>query len=75
MQRRGLSEEDVTAVALAPEQVIVLRSGRILAQSIRRMGVDKVYLLRVILDLYPDRADIVTAYRTSQIARYWKGVP
>lgn len=33
-----------------------------------------VYLLRVIIDLWPDGPEIVTAYKTSRIDKYWKGV-
>jgi Domain of unknown function (DUF4258) len=73
--RRGLVEDEVFEVASRPEQVIPIRPGRVLAQSIRRFGDDeKIYLLRVVIDLWPDGAEVVTAYRTSRIARYWKGV-
>jgi len=47
----------------------------VLAQAIRRLGAqDQVYLLRVVIDIWPEGPEIVTAYKTSQIARYWKGV-
>ena len=73
MTRRGLTEAEVRAVAEAPEQVIDVRQGRVLAQSIRRVGPgDTVYLLRVVIDIWPDRPEIVTTYKTSQIAKYWK---
>ncbi len=75
MARRGLSEAEVRAVADAPEQLLVVRRGRVLAQSIRQAGVgQQVYLVRVVLDVWPDGAEVVTAYRTSQIAKYWRGV-
>lgn len=75
MARRGLSEEDVMAVATGPEQTIDVRPGRILSQSIRRVAEgDRVYLLRVVIDLWPEGPEIVTAYKTSRIAKYWKGV-
>jgi hypothetical protein len=75
MARRGLSEIDVLAVAHDPEQVIDIRPGRILAQAIRRLaGEDRVYLLRVVIDIWPDGPEVVTAYKTSQIARYWRSV-
>jgi hypothetical protein len=74
MARRGLTEAEVRAVAEAPEQVIDVRHGRVVAQSIRRVGRgDTVYLLRVVIDIWPDGPQIVTAYQTSQIAKYWKG--
>jgi hypothetical protein len=32
----------------------------------------KTYLLRVFVDIDRDPAEIVTVYRTSRIAKYWK---
>lgn len=75
ISRRGLVEDEVLEVALHSEQVIPIRPGRILAQSIRRGGDDeKVYLLRMVIDLLPEGPEVVTVYRTSRIAKYWKGV-
>lgn len=75
MVRRGLSEDDVLSVVREPEQVLKIRPGRVLAQAIRRLGgQDQVYLLRVIIDIWPEGPEIVTAYKTSQIVRYWKGI-
>jgi len=75
MARRGLSEVEVRAVADAPEQLLVVRPGRVLAQSIREVATgQQVYFVRVVIDVWPDGAEVVTAYRTSQIAKYWRGV-
>lgn len=75
MSRRGLAEAEVRAVAEAPEQVIDIRAGRVLAQSIRVGSTsDEVYLLRVVIDISPAQLEVVTAYRTSRIAKYWKSV-
>lgn len=76
MLRRRLSEADVLAVARRPEQQIDIRPGRVLAQASRHLvgDDDRVYLLRVVIDMWPDGPEIVTAYKTSQITRYWKGV-
>lgn len=54
-----------------------LRPGRVLAQSICEMGPPisrRVYLVRVVIDIADDAVDVVTAYRTSEISRYWRGV-
>ena len=51
--------------------------GRLLAQSICEMGPAesrRVYLVRVVVDVVDDAIDVVTAYRTSEISRYWRGV-
>ena len=75
MARRNLSEVEVRAVATAPEQVFEVRRGRVLAQSIRRMSAgDQVYLLRVVIDIWPEGLEVVTACKTSRIAKYWRGV-
>lgn len=77
MARRQLAEAEVRRVVDSPDQVIELRPGRVLAQSICEMGPPisrRVYLVRVVIDIADDAADVVTAYRTSEISRYWKGV-
>ena len=48
-----------------------------LVQSIREMGpadAQQVYLVRVVIDVGDEVADVVTAYRTRKIARYWRGI-
>ena len=77
MARRQLSEVEVRSVVNKPDQMIELRPGRVLAQSICEMGppaLRRVYLVRVVVDITDDAVDVVTAYRTSEIARYWRGV-
>ncbi len=73
-RRRGLSEEIVRHVTESPEQREELRPGRIVLQSRVSMGRNgKMYLLRVVADIDRDPAEIVTAYRTSKIDKYWRG--
>ena len=64
--RRGA----VLAVAAAPEQVIPVRRGRVAAQSRERIA-GRSALLRVIIDLDGPRPAIVTACRTTRVAKYW----
>lgn len=72
MERRQLPVATVTTVARWPEQVIPLRPGRVAVQTICQMDVPaRVYLVRVVLDVRDDRAE---AYRTTRIARYWRGI-
>ena len=70
IRRRSIAVESVLAVAATPEQVIPVRRGRVAAQSRERVAGRSV-LLRVIIDLDGPRAAIVTAYRTTRIAKYW----
>lgn len=76
IERRGLAEEVVGAVLRAPEQQIEIRPGRVVLQS--RLGLgspSRVYLVRVFLDVDRRPAEVVTAYRTSKIAKYWRREP
>ena len=73
MARRQIGEEDVAGVLFAPEQRETVREGRDVFQS-RTMSGDppKSYLLRVFVDIDRDPPEVVTAYRTSRVARYWR---
>lgn len=73
IRRRGLDPAMVVDIASAPEQIIPSGAGREVRQSRRRdnRGL-KMYLIRVIVDVEPHGSTIVTAYRTSRIAKYWR---
>lgn len=71
--RRGLSEEAVRAIHLSPEQRIEVRPGRVVLQSkvfLEPSGT--VFLLRVFVDIDRRPAEVVTAYRTSKVEKYWR---
>lgn len=71
--RRGLSEEMVRAILLAPEERIEVRPGREVLQSKISSGQPgKVFLIRVFVDIDRRPAEVVTAYRTSKIEKYWR---
>jgi hypothetical protein len=73
LKRRGLSEEVVRGVIEGPEQSEPVREGRWVYQSRLSMGSPpKTFLIRVIVDVKPSPPEIVTAYRTSKIAKYWR---
>ena len=72
MLRRRIEERVVRQVLAAPEQRHAVRPGRDVLQSwIAFSG--KTYLLRVFVDIDRDPAEVVTVYRTSRIAKYWRG--
>jgi hypothetical protein len=57
----------------APGQRIVVRPGREVLQSLVSLGSpSRTYLVRVIVDADRRPPEVVTAYRTSRIARYWR---
>jgi hypothetical protein len=73
IKRRGLSEKIVRQVLNAPEQRYQVRAGRDILQS--RVSLDtsgKVYLVRVFVDIDRQLPEVVTAYRTSKIDKYWR---
>lgn len=69
MAKRQIAEGTVQAVLAAPEELLPDRPGRVVAQSL----VDG-YLLRIFVDVDREPAEVVTVYRTSQIAKY-RGQP
>jgi hypothetical protein len=73
MARRGLEEEMIRWVLAAPEQRLEVRPGRIVLQSKVAMGVPaRSYLVRVFVDTDRQPPEVVTAYRTSKILKYWE---
>ena len=76
MGRRGLSEKTIRQVLSSPEQRLEVRAGRVLLQSRIVMGEPaKMYLVRVAVDIDRQPAEVVTAYRTSKLSKYWEDKP
>jgi hypothetical protein len=73
MTRRGIPFALVHAVVEHPEQRLVdeSRPGRWIHQSRLRFEDGKMYLLRVVVAEDEQPPVIITAYRTSKIAKYW----
>ena len=69
--RRGLTRQQVIAVLDHPEQVLDAAGGRKVHQSRVELS-GKIYLIRVIVDPSEDPAAVVSVYRTSKIAKYWR---
>lgn len=76
MRRRELSEELVRSVLASAEQRIEIRPGRVVLQSRVSMGEPgKTYLVRVFVDVERRPPEVVTAYRTSKLWKYWRSEP
>ncbi len=69
--RRGISEGEVEAVLLAPQQTEAVRTGRCVYQS-KIDELTKPQLLRVFVDVDRIPPEVVTAYRTSKVNKYWR---
>jgi hypothetical protein len=73
LARRGVSQDTVHLVLIAPEQRLETRPGRIVLQSRVRAGTpEKTYLVRVFVDMTTSPPEVVTLYRTSRVTKYWR---
>jgi hypothetical protein len=72
MERRGLSGDDIARVLSEPGQSELVRPGRCVYQRQVFVGDAKVYLVRVFVDVDRDPPEVVTAYRTSRLEKYWR---
>ena len=73
LKRRQMGEAEVRAVLAAPEQTHLMREGRAVYQSrVGRSRKGRAYLVRVVLDVEQEPPLVMTAYRTSKVAKYWK---
>lgn len=69
LAHRGLTELMIRAVLAAPGQVHDVRPGRVVAQ----LKLDGS-LFRVFVDIDRTPPEVVTAYKTSKISKYWSEV-
>jgi hypothetical protein len=71
INRRGLTAKTVAEILKSPEQRFDVRQGRVVLQSrIEESGLE--YLVRVFVDIDRNPAEVVTAYRTSKVLKYWR---
>ncbi len=63
----------IRLVLATPDQRLEVRPGRIVLQSKVAMGIPaRSYLVRVFVDTDRQPPEVVTAYRTSKISKYWE---
>jgi hypothetical protein len=67
LRRRGLAEQDIDGVLKGLD----VRLGRVVLQS-KTLQRGTEYLVRVFVDVARSPAEVVTAYRTSKVAKYWR---
>ena len=73
MKRRQISEDQVRQVLTAPQQIIEKEGSRYIYQSKLFLPIlGKERLFRVVVDTRHELVEVVTAYRTSKIAKYWR---
>jgi hypothetical protein len=73
MERRQIPEDLVMNLLQNPEQVVAEREGLVAFQS--RVVFERAgeMLLRAIVDQRAHPPRVITVYRTSKIAKYWRG--
>ena len=71
LRRRGLDEAMVRQVLAHPEQRVAVRAGRDVLQARFELA-GRPYLVRVFVDVDRNPVEVVTAYRTSKIDKYWR---
>ena len=71
--RRKIHEVEMLRVVRVPEQVIRVGDVREIRQS-RALegGSGRIYLIRVVVERRGGLVTIITAYRSSKIAKYWR---
>jgi hypothetical protein len=72
MVRRGIPQHMVDDVLANPQQIIDMPDGKKAYQSQLDFGGGRIFLLRVIVAVDVDPNLVVTVYRTSKIAKYWR---
>jgi hypothetical protein len=72
LRRRGLDDAIIRQVLADPEQRVAVRPGREVVHSRFELA-GRFYLVRVFVDVDRSPAEVVTAYRTSKIEKYWRG--
>jgi hypothetical protein len=71
INRRGLTVKTIDEILKSPEQRLDVRPGRVVLQSrIEDSGLE--FLIRVFVDIDRNPAEVVTAYRTSKVLKYWR---
>ena len=70
MQRRGISQADAEVVVRNPGQVVPSRKGRLIYQS--KLGAAGRKVLRVIVKEDVMAYHVISVYKTSKVAKYWK---
>ena len=71
MEKRDIPPELVKSVLNSPEQIVSGYNNRKVYQSRLNFGNGQEYLLRVIVDSNRKPMEVITAYRTSKINKYW----
>ncbi|MCC6385873.1 MAG: DUF4258 domain-containing protein [Dehalococcoidia bacterium] len=71
MKRRGITIDALRTVLAAPGREELARPGRVVLSALETRPNGRAYVLRVFVDIDRKPPVVVTAYRSSKIAKYW----
>jgi len=74
MRRRSIPSALLQSVLDTPQQIVPQTGNKRVYQSQLDFG-GTVFLLRAVVDDSSDPATVITVYRTSTIAKYWRSSP
>ena len=69
---RQIPRHFIEEVMIAPQQIVPEYFGRRAYQSKLDFGAGRLFLLRAIVDESTEPVTVVTVYRTSKVAKYWR---
>jgi len=72
IERRGIPFSVVERVMTQPDQVVLTYGARTVFQSLVDFPEGRAYLVRVVVDDAADPPIVITAYRTTKVAKYWR---
>jgi len=70
-ERRGIDPGLVRTVLQTPGQIVPAYGGKVAYQS-RVAEADREYLIRVVVSESSPTPVVVTVYKTSRVAKYWR---
>jgi hypothetical protein len=74
MERRKLDRKEIEHIIQFPDQEILAKKGRVVRQGLfLDKNENKKMILRVIGEKLEDSFYVITAYKSSNLKKYWKG--
>ncbi len=68
---RKISIQLIEKILLEPQQILEVKSNRKIAHRVFKID-NQNFLLRVIFEDYGTRLEVITAYLTTKIDKYWR---
>ena len=73
MSDRGIAEEMVMGIIASPQQTVTQGEEKMIYQSVKYFEEDdRNFLVRVFVNIIKQPNLVITVYRTTKIAKYWR---